>query len=109
MIDLFEYESLRVKELPQDFVTELLNNLTAKKLFLRREAAEIAAMEEGLAKENRKKWHEKKQKEHQGAIDILREVGLHPAWNWVGHRDEYIFPSYEDCVVQEDWLWQCMD
>ena len=109
MIDLFEYESLRVEELPQDFINKILKKLTAEKLYLQKDAIEINRMKDGDFKEARKKWHETRYTKHQGVIEFLGEIGLHPAWNWIGHRDEYIFPSYEDCVVQEDWLWQCMD
>lgn len=109
MINLYQYESPRAQELPQDFIVDLLDNLTADKLALIQEANYINHAPEGEMKENRWKWHERQKLRHQGAIETLAMVGLNAAWNWVSHRDQYIFPTYADCEMQEDWLWQCME
>lgn len=109
MINLFKYESPRAKELPQDFISDLLDNLTADKLALIKEANYINQMVEGKMKKNRLKWYKRQELRHRGVIEALSMVGLNAVWNWAGHRNQYIFPTYADCEMQEDWLWQCMD
>lgn len=109
MINLYQYESPLVQELPQDFISSLLDKLTTERQLLIEESAQIWRMSEGRMKENRKEWYEKRKLMHEGTLEILSAVGLHAVWSWVSHRNQYIFPTCADCEMQEDWLWQCMD
>lgn len=43
------------------------------------------------------------------AVDILRLLGIEIAFNWIGHRGEWFFPTDEDKEAQEDWMIQCTD
>ena len=108
MTNLHQYESPKAQELPQDFISSLLDKLTAEKQFLIEESVQIWKMPKGKMKENRKKWYEKHKLMHEGTLKTLSAIGLHAVWSWVGHRDQYIFPTYADCEMQEDWLWQCI-
>lgn len=109
MINLYQYESPQAQKLPRDFISSLLDKLTAEKQSLIKEALQIQRMSEGKMKENRKKWYEKHKLMHEGTLETLSAIGLHAVWSWAGHRDQYIFPTYADCEMQEDWLWQCTD
>ena len=42
-------------------------------------------------------------------MSVLRLLNIEVAYDWVGHRGEYFFPTVEDKMIQEDWLFQCMD
>ena len=42
-------------------------------------------------------------------IWMLGMFKIYPVYNWIGHRDTYFFPTYEDCLAQEDWIEQCKD
>ena len=39
----------------------------------------------------------------------LEEASIFLEYNWVGHRGEWFFPSYEDALAEEDWCFQCAD
>lgn len=41
------------------------------------------------------------------AIQLLEMLDIKVAFDWVGHRNKYFFPTYEDALAEEDWLWQC--
>ena len=47
--------------------------------------------------------------ERSAAIEVLRIAGIKVAYNWVGHRGEYFFPTFEDALMEEDWEFQCAD
>jgi len=101
---IYKYESPRAEELPQDFISDLLDALTKKQHYiLEIEAEARKTKDEGLlnrAKQERARLN--------GALEILGAVGLHAVYNWAGEnkRRRYIFPSFEDCEMQADWLEQ---
>lgn len=39
----------------------------------------------------------------------LEEASIFLEYDWVGHRREWFFPSYEDALAEEDWCFQCAD
>lgn len=43
-----------------------------------------------------------------GAREVLREIGILVAYDWVGHRDEWFFPTYEDALMEEDRQFETM-
>ena len=45
----------------------------------------------------------------QSFMQELEAVNIFVEYNWVGHRRQWFFPSYEDALAEEDWYFQCMD
>jgi hypothetical protein len=39
----------------------------------------------------------------------LEAINIFVEYDWVGHRREWFFPSYEDALAEEDWHFQCAD
>lgn len=48
-------------------------------------------------------------KQYWGVVRFLDEIGIYIAYDWVGHRGEWFFPTYDDALMQEDWEFQCRD
>lgn len=48
-------------------------------------------------------------KELQYFVRKLEEENIFVEYDWVGHRREWFFPSYEDALAEEDWHFQCAD
>ena len=105
--DVYNYDSPRAAELPQDFVADLLEELTQKQHWIVKHDIEARKNrdEKALA------YVKEQQTRLNGALELLDSVGLHAAYNWAGEnkRRRYIFPSYADCEMQEDWIWQCRE
>ena len=40
---------------------------------------------------------------------VLRLLDIAPQYGWIGHRNEWFYPTIEDVEMQEDWLFQCED
>ncbi len=40
---------------------------------------------------------------------VLAWANVPIAYDWINHRGETFFPTYEDCLREEDWEFQCMD
>jgi hypothetical protein len=47
--------------------------------------------------------------ELKGARLMLESLGAKIAYDWVGHRNKWFFPTEEDVEVQLDWEYQCAD
>ena len=43
------------------------------------------------------------------AVAILRVLGIAPAYDWIGHRGEWFYPTVADVEMEEDWRFQCAD
>lgn len=39
----------------------------------------------------------------------LERKGIKVGYGWPGHRGVWFFPTYDDALMYEDWLWQCTD
>ena len=105
--DVYSYDSPRAGELPRDFITDLLEELTQKQHWITEHNIK--------AHKNRDErllaYVKEQQTRLNGALALLDSVGLHAVYGWAGEgkRYRYIFPSYADCEMQEDWLWQCRE
>lgn len=49
------------------------------------------------------------QRELDELYTVLDILGIKIAYDWVGHRKEFFFPTYQDALAQEDWFFQCAD
>lgn len=43
------------------------------------------------------------------AYELVHALGIEIAYSWPGHRGKWFFPTYDDAIAYEDWLFQCMD
>ena len=48
-------------------------------------------------------------REKELCLKVLNWANVPIAYDWSGHRGEYFFPTYEQCLMEEDWLFQCAD
>ena len=39
----------------------------------------------------------------------LERQGIKVGYGWPGHRGVWFFPTYDDALMYEDWLWHCTD
>lgn len=104
MNNVYDYESPRAEELPQDFIADLLDVLTKKQNYI----FEIRAKAQKIEDKYLMNCAKQEQARLNGALEILEAVGLHAVYGWAGgeKRQRYIFPSFEDCEMQADWLEQ---
>lgn len=47
--------------------------------------------------------------ELQGAKEVLAFAGIKIEYDWPGRRREWFFPTYDEALGYEDWLFQCAD
>lgn len=43
------------------------------------------------------------------AYKLVHALGIEIAYSWPGYRGKWFFPTYDDAIAYEDWLFQCMD
>lgn len=52
-------------------------------------------------------------KEVSEAFSFIKEIkekyNILVECDWIGHRGEWFFPTYEDALAQEDWLFSVAD
>lgn len=95
-MNTFQYYSPRAEELPADFVQDMIKILNEKhKYIIKCRLKDIDCS-----------YHEQELK---SIIRFLEQLDLHPCYSMVGYRGTYHFPSWEDCEMWEDWIWQCAD
>lgn len=100
-MNIYEYASPLAEELPQDFVQNILTVLNQQQDTLKR-YRKMASFEG-------EQVYRDKQNQIKGMILLLDRLGLHACYDIPGHRGEYCFPTFEDCEMWEDWMWQCAD
>ena len=105
VFDAWNYESPRAQTLPKAFTQDILDKLTEKFHWLVDQQLKVNAMEPGLQKDAAQRYVNEQRARHNEVLHFLSSVGLHAAYSWYGHREEYIFPSYDDCEIQEDFMW----
>lgn len=44
-----------------------------------------------------------------GANEVLAYAGIKIEYDWPGYRGKWFFPTYEDALGYEDFLFQCAD
>lgn len=109
MLNIYDYASPRAETLPKDFVNDLLKELTDQQNKLVTAKIMVSKIKNSERKAQREDFLKQKESELRGAINLLDAVGLHAAYNWLGNKEKYIFPSESDCAMQEDWFYQCED
>lgn len=98
-----EWESPFAEQLPQELKDAILRELRIRKRW-EEEAFRLAAKEINPDKKQKLvDMGERHGMETNGIIRFLHRVGLHPAYGWVGHRTEYIFPTEAECMAERDW------
>ena len=41
--------------------------------------------------------------------DTLAILDIHPVVDWAGHRDSYFFPTFNDCLMEEEFRRSCIE
>lgn len=108
---VYNFESPRAAELPQDFVQDILDELTRRMKWIEKETFKMLRTTDPEKQAQRHQYIEQQRTKLNGALEVLSATGLHGVYNWAGmdKRGRYIFPSHFDCEMQEDWIWQCRE
>lgn len=112
MFDVYKYYDNKAFDLPQDVHNTILA------YFERLQTAANIAWEDhyeakkngnGLKAESKLSYFKRKMNALQGAKYLLEELGIYIEYDWAGHRGEWFFPTYNDALGYEDFLFQCSD
>lgn len=98
MVNLDRYLDNKAFELTSDTQANILNTLkgfTDKIL--------------QLQKDNKSIQVELYRKMKDNYIAKLERKGIKVAYGWIGHHNEWFFPTEEEVYLYEDWLVQCSD
>ena len=103
MINVMKYASPRAKELPQDFIDDIISVLNAHQILLteatkHREDGHWGELQYDTVRRNLNDF-----------INFLDILDLHPVWDMPGHRGTYYFPSESDCEMWKDYIYQCVE
>lgn len=112
MFDIYKYYDNKAFDLPQNVQDTILVYFERLQT-----AANIAwkdhyaAKQEGNVLKAESKLNRFKQKINalQGAKYLLEELDIYIEYDWPGYRGKWFFPTYDDALGYEDWLFQCAD
>ena len=91
----YQYYSPAAENLPKEMIEDIIQFLNRKqKIVLKNRLRGIESNDEVELK---------------AILHFLDFIGLHACYNMVGYRGTYHFPTYDDCEMWEDWIWQCRD
>lgn len=104
MIYVENYYYNKAFELSEEARESILNTMYELRASYQEKMKDIQWFDPGFLDKSREAMRE---------LNMYRETlennGILIAFGWVGHRNEYFFPTYEDALAQEDWIFQCRD
>jgi hypothetical protein len=105
-MSVFQYNSPKVKELPEEFVSEMLGILDD----YMNDIIETSSKSRNAVTEHQKEMYQEHlstvQKEYKTIKSFLDKLGLHACYSIPGYRGVHIFPTELDCEMWDIWCWQ---
>ena len=108
MVDYYKYRNEFVFTLPetiQQDILNILNDLHNRAWACHRREYRV---ENEDARVYCREYYNNYKNQLNIIIDFLNRIKIYPAIGWFNHS-EYFFPTEEDCLLEEERYWKCID
>lgn len=112
MFDIEKYYDNKAFDLPQDIQDTILAYFNRLQVTARRHWQDYynaKKIGDGLKAESEFNRYKDFLNSLHGAKEVLTFAGIKIEYDWPGYRGKWFFPTYNDALGYEDFLFQCSD